>query len=125
MPNCDPQQRQGGPFGIAAALLPVAQRVDADSKRIGESLLSQTNKSPNSHNVLTTRDASAKDTLALLAGNCPREVAFRQFTILNVHVSPFRNARRATVHSLSPCVRSRFAGSHLLAPRRRQPALLA
>ncbi len=75
MPSGDPQQRQGGPFGTSATLLPVAQRMNADSERICELLLSQTNKLPEGYHVLATREASAENTLSLLARNRPCEIS--------------------------------------------------
>ena len=74
MPGSDPQQRQGGPFGTSATLLPVAQCMDADSQRVRELLLGQTNKPPEGYHVFATREPSAKDALALLSRNRPREI---------------------------------------------------
>ena len=59
MPRGDSQQRQGRPFGTSATLLPVAQGVNADSERVCELLLSQTNKLPEGYHVLATREPSA------------------------------------------------------------------
>lgn len=72
----------GGPWALpiacrwladARTLLPVSQRVDADTQSIGELLLRQTDESSENDNVLPTQNLAADDALALLPGYGPRE----------------------------------------------------
>jgi len=86
MSGGDPQQRQGRSLGTSATLLPVSQRVHADTQSIGELLLRQADESSKNDNVLPTQNLAADDALALFPGYGPREIFLGQLGNLVSHV---------------------------------------
>src|SRR3972149_10299865 len=103
MSGGDPQQRRGRSLGTSATLLPVSQRVHADTQSIGELLLRQTDESSENDNVLPARNLAADDPLALLPGYGPREIFLGQLGNLVNHVCPRGAYGRDEIPFFLPC----------------------
>ena len=87
VPRGNSQQRQRWPLGASSTLLPIAERVNADTECVGELLLSQADKASKRDDIITSSQFSAEDALALFPRYCTGEVPVGQFTNLIFHVS--------------------------------------
>ena len=82
----DPEQRQCWSFGTTTPLLPVAQRVDADTQRIGELELRHPCESAQSDDVLPTFYLALGNPFTLPARYRSCKVTTRQFTDIVAHI---------------------------------------
>jgi hypothetical protein len=78
MTRRDLEQRDGGPFGLAAALLPVAKRVYADLEGVRKLFLAEANEAPEQDDVSTRLDSPLAYASPDGRRNHPSEVGLRQ-----------------------------------------------
>ena len=89
------QQGQSRAFGVTAALLPVAKRVDGDPQSSSESLLRQVDKAAKRHDIIPISDLTRHQALADTATDTAGEVFGGQFTF--IHVGHLRTLERAAL----------------------------
>jgi hypothetical protein len=82
MARSDPKQGQRRALRAASALLPVAQRVNADPECLRKPVLGQSDEVPEGNDVPSPGDAPAEHSLPLLPRDRPLEVLLGQ--IINV-----------------------------------------
>ncbi len=96
VPCCDPQQRKGRPLGASPTLLPIPQRVNADTQRLRELLLCQASKPTESDDIFFWIDSAANDTFPLPSWNSARKILIGQLSnVVNhgYHPDTFGTAR--------------------------------
>ena len=76
MTRCDLEERDGGAFGLAAALLPVAQGVHADLEGAGELFLAELSEPSQRHDVFAGLDSAFHDATARRAADGALEIRF-------------------------------------------------
>jgi hypothetical protein len=96
MPRDDSKEREGGSLGRTSAVLPVSQRVNADSQCRRELLLGQIDEAAERDDVFPARDSSSGDALALLPLNRPGEIPSRKLSNLIRYVSILVSVSPAT-----------------------------
>jgi hypothetical protein len=74
MASCDLEECDGGAFGLAAALLPVAQGVDADFEGAGELLLAELREPSQRDDVSAGLDSAFHDATPCRAADGALEI---------------------------------------------------
>ena len=82
--RCDLEERDGGAFGLAAALLPVAQGVHADLEGARELFLAEADEAPEQDDVSTGLDPSLAYASPDRRRDHPSEISFCQ--LANVEI---------------------------------------
>ncbi len=82
--GCDFEEGDGGAFGLAAALLPVAQGVHADLEGARELFLAEVDEAPEQDDVSTGLDPSFADASPHRRRNHPSEIGFCQLADVEV-----------------------------------------
>jgi hypothetical protein len=78
MTRGDLEERDGGPFGLTPALLPVAKRVYADLEGVRKLFLAEANEAPEQDDVSTRLDSPLAYASPDGRRNHPSEVGLRQ-----------------------------------------------
>ena len=79
VPGGHSQKRERGTLGRPPALLPISQRVNADSECFRECTLGQSDETTQRGYVVTTDDVTSEDAFALLPRDSAREIPRGQF----------------------------------------------
>ena len=74
----DPKERESRAFGHSAPLLPVAERVHADTERDRERLLRKTSEAPEGRDVISALELASHEAIAQAPWDGAREVGVRQ-----------------------------------------------
>lgn len=74
MPRGDSQERQSRPFRSAPVLLPIAERVDADTDGLSKLRLRKTNECSQSSNIATRLELATDESASYPGRNRPREL---------------------------------------------------